>query len=259
MHIWSCNDSCGESTFDELLRRISHAATSADLYSLSTSLALHLGFTHFIVASGWGQWSARSGRATGFRALSSARGQFAETWLAHPETAFDPVLDHCLGTTVPVWFDASNYADDALRSRWQFMAAHGFACGLATAVRLPDNGHSLVVLGRPEADRRSPRERTSLLAALQLFAVSAQVAIASTLVQDTSINTSSAAERISLSQQEIECLRWSSEGKTSLEIGRILSLSECFVCELLDSAEAKLSCVSRQHAIASALRLGIIL
>jgi DNA-binding CsgD family transcriptional regulator len=259
MHIWSCNDSCGESTFDELLRKVSNAVTPADLYSLCTSLALHLGFAHFIVACGWGRWAARSGRATGFRALSSAGGQFAETWLAHPETAFDPVLDHCLETTVPIWFEPSTYADDALRSRWQFMADHGFASGVAAAVRLPGAGHVLVVLAHSEAASSPTLERTALLAAVQLFTVYAHAVVSTILIPTDVVNPLDMAGRPLLSQREIECLRWSADGKTSWEIGRILCLSESFICKMLSSAQAKLGCVSRQHAIASALRLGIIL
>lgn len=61
-----------------------------------------------------------------------------------------------------------------------------------------------------------------------------------------------------LTDREIECLLWVSHGKTSWETGQILSLSERTVEHHLTSAAQKLKATSRVHAVATALRLGII-
>jgi DNA-binding CsgD family transcriptional regulator len=114
--------------------------------------------------------------------------------------------------------------------------------------------------GRATTQRCRPHlGRTELFAKLQLFAVYAQGLPAASFAPVEAVDKRHGAERAALSQREIECLRWSSVGKTSREIGRILSLSESLVATLLGSAQTKLGCFSKQHAIASALRARIIL
>jgi DNA-binding CsgD family transcriptional regulator len=60
-----------------------------------------------------------------------------------------------------------------------------------------------------------------------------------------------------LSIKEIECLRWTAEGKTSSEIASIIKLSEHTVNHYLIAAARKLDCVNRVQAVAKALRLGL--
>lgn len=61
-----------------------------------------------------------------------------------------------------------------------------------------------------------------------------------------------------LTRRELECLDWVSHGKTSWEIGAILDLSERTVNFHLRNACQKLEVYGRQHAVAKALRLGVL-
>jgi len=61
-----------------------------------------------------------------------------------------------------------------------------------------------------------------------------------------------------LSQRELECLRWSAEGKTSSEISQIMSLSEHTINYYLVSAARKLDAVNRIQAVAQSIREGWI-
>lgn len=63
---------------------------------------------------------------------------------------------------------------------------------------------------------------------------------------------------IQITKRERECLTWSAEGKTSEEIGLILSLSTHTVNHYLLSAIKKLNAVNRMHAIAMAFRSGVL-
>lgn len=58
--------------------------------------------------------------------------------------------------------------------------------------------------------------------------------------------------------REQSCLAWTAEGKTSEEIGIILSLSPHTVNHYLGSAARKLGATNRMHAVAKALRMGLI-
>lgn len=61
-----------------------------------------------------------------------------------------------------------------------------------------------------------------------------------------------------LSIRERECLTWTAEGKTSEEIAIILELSVHTVNHYLTSAARKLNAVNRLHAVARAMRLGLL-
>jgi len=61
-----------------------------------------------------------------------------------------------------------------------------------------------------------------------------------------------------LSRREREVLQWAAEGKTEWEIGQILGLSEHTADKFVRSARLKLAAENRTHAVAQALRLGLI-
>ncbi len=61
-----------------------------------------------------------------------------------------------------------------------------------------------------------------------------------------------------LSAREREVVRWTSQGKTSIEIGQILSLSDHTVNAYMTSAIRKLDCVNRTQLVAKAIRYKLI-
>lgn len=61
-----------------------------------------------------------------------------------------------------------------------------------------------------------------------------------------------------LTEREIECLNWTSAGKTSVEIAEIMGLSEHTINHYLNRATKKLDTVNRTQAVAKSLRLGLI-
>lgn len=61
-----------------------------------------------------------------------------------------------------------------------------------------------------------------------------------------------------LSPRQLEVLHWAANGKTSGEIGSILSLSEHTVNTYMNNAMRKLDCVNRVQLVAKALRMRLI-
>ncbi|MEP3437230.1 MAG: LuxR C-terminal-related transcriptional regulator [Hoeflea sp.] len=61
-----------------------------------------------------------------------------------------------------------------------------------------------------------------------------------------------------LTERERECLLWTAAGKTSVEIGRILDLSEHTVNHYLNNVAKKIGAVNRTQAVAFAMRHGFI-
>ena len=61
-----------------------------------------------------------------------------------------------------------------------------------------------------------------------------------------------------LSARETEVVRWTAQGKTSVEIGQILTLSDHTVNAYMTNAIKKLNCVNRTQLVAKAIRLKLI-
>lgn len=61
-----------------------------------------------------------------------------------------------------------------------------------------------------------------------------------------------------LTRREHEVLLWASEGKTEWEIGMILGISEHTADKVFRQARAKLGASNRTHAVAKAIRFGLI-
>jgi DNA-binding CsgD family transcriptional regulator len=61
-----------------------------------------------------------------------------------------------------------------------------------------------------------------------------------------------------LSARELEVVRWTAQGKTSVEIGGILTLSDHTINAYMNTAMKKLDCVNRTQLVAKAIRLKLI-
>jgi DNA-binding CsgD family transcriptional regulator len=100
----------------------------------------------------------------------------------------------------------------------------------------------------------APEELTRLIADVQLFAVHACEAAARLLLPGILAD----AEMPPLTPREVECLRWTMEGKTAWEVGAILGISERTAVLHVNNATHKLHCVSKHQAVIRAMRIGLI-
>ena len=64
--------------------------------------------------------------------------------------------------------------------------------------------------------------------------------------------------RLALSPRQRECLLWASLGLSTKQIAGKLRLSDAVVNEYLSAAKRKLGCATRAHAVARAVKLGLI-
>ncbi|MDM9621676.1 LuxR family transcriptional regulator [Rhizobium sp. AC44/96] len=72
------------------------------------------------------------------------------------------------------------------------------------------------------------------------------------------VKRAKSVEHPPLSAREREVVRWTAQGKTSIEIGQILSLSDHTINAYMTSAIKKLDCVNRTQLVAKAIRLQLI-
>ena len=130
---------------------------------------------------------------------------------------------------------------------------YGFRTGIAAASHLANGRHLLIGVDRDQPLPEDADRITSLVAQLQLclaFALESSVRI---LLDDIKVE-----EAPILTARELEAMRWTMEGKTAWEVGRILGISEQTAARHLSNASQKLGCNNKILAIVKALRLGII-
>jgi DNA-binding CsgD family transcriptional regulator len=155
---------------------------------------------------------------------------------------------------VPVVYDQSLYVKDGAADLWETQAAFGYRAGISMALHLPGGRHFLMGVDRDRALSNDDAEVTRMMADLQLLAVHAQDAAVRLLLDE-------AQERMGLPRltaREREVLRWTSEGKSSWEVGTILGMSEHTVNFHVRNLMGKLDVTSKHQAVLKALSLGLI-
>lgn len=165
----------------------------------------------------------------------------------------DPVAQHCKRSSVPISWSRDTYVAAGLDDQWEEQAPFGFATGISLALHLPQGRHFMFGVDRSAALPRSPTVLTRVVADLQLFAVHAWEAAARLLLPSAPV-----LEPPLLTPREIECLRWTMEGKTAWELASILGITERTAIFHVGNATLKLACASKHQAVIKALRLGLI-
>jgi DNA-binding CsgD family transcriptional regulator len=188
-----------------------------------------------------------------FFAIDNAPQAFRETMDDSSLARIDPVMQHCKSHSVPIIWNQDTYTQRGLGELWEEQASFGYRTGVCLALHLPEGRHFVFGVDRQQAMPKDPIEVTRIVADLQLFAVHAQDAAQRILVPPEA-----QLERPALTPRELECLRWTMEGKTAWEVGETLGITERTSVLHLNNAMHKLGCTSKHQAVLKALRLGLI-
>jgi DNA-binding CsgD family transcriptional regulator len=166
----------------------------------------------------------------------------------------DPVMQHCRTSSLPIVWNQDTYLAANCMDKWEMQAAYGYKAGIAAVIHLPRGRHFYLGLNRDQALSRDKQQLTRMVADLQLFTVLACEAAFRVLWRETSISSDIGT----LTARETECLRWTMEGKTAWEVGKILTISEQTAVRHINNATHKLGCMNKHQAVLKALRLGLI-
>lgn len=177
---------------------------------------------------------------------------WSSTYRSRDYLATDPILAFAERRVDPfTWRDVRDVACGcAVHSAFfEDAAVFGLVEGIAIPVRRLSAAPAVAVFGGAQTCA-APKAT----AFLQVVATNAHARLTGAVVHavpDT-------AERGVLTRRERECLQWCAEGKTSWEISQILSISQHTADWYLASAGRKLASANRLHAVAEALRRGLI-
>ena len=193
-------------------------------------------------------------RTSDFLVIDNTAAEFSEGFDDPMAGRRDPVQQHCKRSSVPIIWDRQTYVDSGNGELWEQQAEFGYRTGVALALHLPDGRHFQLAVDREQALPSGSTDLQRLVADLQLFAVCAVDTAMRVLVPEPL-----RPERPALTPRELEALRWTMEGKTAWELGRILGITERTAVLHLGNAMRKLGCSNKHQAVLKALRLGLIL
>lgn len=175
--------------------------------------------------------------------------EWAERYFSSGYIEHDPTIEHVRRSVVPVdWRQierATNGKNSVMNEARDFSLKNGI-----TIPHVAIDGRRLGAsfAGQsPELDH--PDFRTFLTM------VSASAIAATMHIQNTAVRPSG---KVYLTAREMEVLLLASHGKRVLEIATRLSLHPGTVRKHLDTARSKLGAINRTHAVAEAIRRGIL-
>ena len=188
-----------------------------------------------------------------FITIDNTPAEFRDSFGDAIRCRLDPVMQHCKRQSVPIIWNQDTYTKAGKGDEWERQAKFGYHTGIAMALHLPEGRHFFFGVDRDQALPRHAGELTRIVADLQLFAVHAQDA-----AQRILLPRSSDPAAPSMTPRELECLRWTMEGKTAWEVGSIIGITERTAGLHINNATHKLGCANKHQAVLKALRLGLI-
>ncbi len=166
--------------------------------------------------------------------------------------AKDPVIQHSTKSNLPLVWNQSLYVKAGAGDLWEIFKANSFDSGIAISMRDHLGNGYKIGLARDQPLTSDPRELSRLVADAQLFGTFAQSAM------NRIWNPDPEAEFAKLTERELECLRWTMEGKTAWDIGIIIGVCERTVNWHLGNASRKLVSDNKHAAVVKAIRIGLI-
>ena len=188
-----------------------------------------------------------------FVTVDNTPPKFRERFEAMDRRVRDPVMQHCKISGRPIIWDQSTYVEAGLGEHWEEQASFGYRSGIAMALHLPEGRHFFLGVDLDGALTPDPGQLSRTVADLQLFTVYAQEA-ASRVIFPTPCDSSDPH----LTPRELEALRWTLEGKTAWEVGKILGIAERTAVFHVNNAMHKLGCATKHQAAVRAERMGIL-
>ncbi|MFC5548979.1 helix-turn-helix transcriptional regulator [Massilia aerilata] len=226
---------------------------------------------HCDTASSWGEALFSLGRHYGFEkvlfAMSGSRHarlehaffqtNYPRPWRDRYEAErlayVDPLVSHCLASTLPLVWQADTFRSPAQRAMYEEGCAYGLRVGVSFPIHGPNGEFGMLSFAcDPGPERRFACEVVGLLPELALVR---DHAFASG-VRFCPPPTHEAAPR--LTPRELEVLNWVMAGKSSWEISKITGCSEATVNFHMGNIRQKFNVNTRQQAVVRAISLGLI-
>lgn len=232
----------------DLMSKIFKTVNHKDFLSALEIVSFEMGFERFLVAT---QWFDDNGAP-----LSSVTSNYPPKWqrtyAERQYAGLDPTVLHCQKSTEVIFWDDYYFEKSNTRQFFEEAKLYGLQFGLSLPVHEGRGVKSMISLVRdkPILDSMEKERLTAIGKVLASCAHFAHI--------DLITDAISCKKRPSISPQESQCLRWVAMGKTSAEIGHIMSIAEPTVIFHIKNLMEKLDVKNRSQAIAVAFRFGYL-
>ncbi|MBU4529093.1 MAG: helix-turn-helix transcriptional regulator [Hoeflea sp.] len=236
-----------EQDMQAMRQRVYQCVSQFDIFRLLREITEQFGFKFFLVANTSGSASGAFSEAV---VITSAPSDLIQGYEDNGLMAANPLAAMIREAGAPSEHrpraSGSPQADCEKTVAIATMTENDLDCWFTVPVYDPDHGAAAVCFlgNRPPMSACETAEMTlyAHLMHQKLRQVSAKPAKSASPLTD----------------RERECLLWTAAGKTSVEIGRILDLSEHTVNHYLNNVARKVGAVNRTQAVAYAMRHGYI-
>lgn len=151
------------------------------------------------------------------------------------DTLRDPVMLALQRSAAPMTYDQRTYVAACSADLWDLQAPWGYRAGVACSVHEPSHLEQFMLgVDRPDALPTDPIGSMRLRSAVQLLTLHAQAAMQRLLTP-----VRPGATLADLAADELECLQWTADGRSTWQIGDKLSITEERVVALRTSAAQK--------------------
>lgn len=188
------------------------------------------------------------------RPLVALNNNYCSSWNDHYHEKkyidVDPTVAHAKGSTgLLVWSDEL-FRDT--KEFWSDAQDHGLRHGIALPSRDPNGAIGMLTLARDHIAIK-PKHLSSIRLRIAWLTHTCHTIMARILmprlVPESSAN---------MTAREKEILRWIAEGKTTEEIGKILTISSSTVNFHIKNILVKLNSLNKTQAVAKAIALGLL-
>jgi DNA-binding CsgD family transcriptional regulator len=245
-----CSNDLGLLNHHRLFEELLLAGSFEDLTAAALKFVHRLGFANFL-------YGAQNNRVTGPLTPFVLRGSvpaWCERYRARGYGRVDPLVAYSARQYVPVRWNELYYSSAGAAQIYFDGINFGVTSGWAFPLYGPRVKVAYVnLIARSNGIAESIDLAMNLGNAQMLACYVHEVVQKLEMLLDYEV-----VEGKQLSGREIECLRWSADGKTSWEIAQILRLSERTIIFHLGNAVQKLGAVNRRQAVVRAIALRLI-
>jgi DNA-binding CsgD family transcriptional regulator len=236
----------------ELIELLSKAKTVEELHAACTRLCAQFGFDCF----NYGARFPASFVKPYYVFICGYPSEWWSRYISQNYLLIDPVVAHGVTHITPIRWDQLQPREHESERADHFMGEareFGLCSGVSFPIHSSQGEVSLLSFASERDHRHTCADIQHVMPHAQHFNSYLHEAVRRIFEKQVLQLT-----RVHLTQKERQCLLWSAEGKTTWEISVILRLSERTVRFHLHNASKKLNTVSRQHAVARAVSLGLI-
>jgi DNA-binding CsgD family transcriptional regulator len=225
-------------------------ATSADELRVQTKkFAKEMGFEHFAYLLTINAPSLK----TQHYVISGYPAGWVERYMSRNYFRVDPVVQHARETMLPAIWGDQLFCDGKSTEFWEEARVFGLQAGLSISVHEQPGVTGVFSLARDKVLEVRGQDLAALMGRAQLFAVLLHHA-----VSRIELPKLLPEQQGALTVRERECLKWTADGKTAWEIGRILGITERTVVFHLNNVIRKLGATNKTQAIVRAVTLRLV-